>query len=126
MTGDEIDIGARMAALSERMEQATRRACRRIVAEAAANVATFAKQSAPVDTGRLRNAITPAQDDGSDGMAWEVGDNVEYAIPVEYGTKRRAATPFMRPALENERAKIGEHAAEVFAEEFAKERRGPT
>ena len=126
MTGGDIDIAMRMSALAERMEQATRRACRRIVAEAAANVATYAKKIAPVDTGVLRDGITPAQEDGSDGMTWEVGDNIEYAIPVEYGTKRRAATPFMRPALENERTKIGEHAAEVFAQEFAKERRGPT
>lgn len=122
MTGGDVDIGARIGAMCVRLDEATRRACLRIVAEAAANVATFAKEVAPVDTGRLRNAITPAQDQGADGMAWEVGDNVEYAIPVEYGTRRRAATPFIRPALENEREKIGEHARAVFAEEYAEER----
>ena len=123
MTGAELDVGARLAMIAERLDTATRRACRRIVAEAAANVTTVAKKTVPVYTGVLRDSITPTQDENADGMAWEVGTNIEYAVPVEYGTKRMAARPYIRPALENERAKIGDHAREVFAEEYAKERR---
>lgn len=46
---------------------------------------SYAKQGAPVDTGRLRNSITHEME-GSDTVA--VGSNVDYGIYQELGTSR--------------------------------------
>jgi HK97 gp10 family phage protein len=56
----------------------------------------YAKEYAPVDTGRLRNSITheAAPDEG----AVYIGTNVEYAPYVELGTSRQTAQPYLRPA----------------------------
>lgn len=59
---------------------------------------SYAKQLAPVDTGRLRNSITHQQYDESTEI---IGTNVEYAPYVELGTKRQKAKPYLRPAAEN-------------------------
>lgn len=59
---------------------------------------SYAKQLAPVDTGRLRNSITHAQIDENTEV---IGSNVEYAPYQELGTSRMAAHPFLRPAAEN-------------------------
>lgn len=59
---------------------------------------SYAKQLAPVDTGRLRNSITHQQYDESTEI---IGTNVEYAPYVELGTKQQKAQPYLRPAAEN-------------------------
>ena len=59
---------------------------------------TYAKQLAPVDTGRLRNSITHQQYNEDTEI---IGTNVEYAPYQEFGTSRMAAQPFLRPAAEN-------------------------
>lgn len=59
---------------------------------------SYAKQLAPVDTGRLRNSITHAQLNENTEV---IGSNVEYAPYQELGTSRMAAHPFLRPAAEN-------------------------
>lgn len=46
---------------------------------------SYAKQGAPVDTGRLRNSLTHEME-GDDTI--DVGSNVEYAIYQELGTSR--------------------------------------
>lgn len=56
----------------------------------------YAKQYCPVDTGRLRNSISHAVDEGED-MAI-IGTNVEYAAYVELGTSRMTAQPYLEPA----------------------------
>lgn len=56
----------------------------------------YAKQSCPVDTGRLRNSISHAVD--PIGNAAYIGTNVEYAPYVEFGTSKMAPRPFLRPA----------------------------
>lgn len=56
----------------------------------------YAKQEAPVDTGRLRNSITFAVDMGE--KATYIGTNVEYAPYVELGTRLHAPQPFLEPA----------------------------
>lgn len=107
------------------------RACRRMAAEIAAAVMTEAKLNAPVDTGRLRDSLTPATEqeagdsiadeiETAGGFEWEVGSNVTYAIPVEYGTKRRAATPFLRPALESVKEKAPAYCRGIIQEELRK------
>lgn len=56
----------------------------------------YAKRLCPVDTGRLRNSITHAIDNGGRYVA--IGTNVEYAPFVELGTSRMDERPFLRPA----------------------------
>lgn len=51
----------------------------------------------PVDTGRLRNSITHAIDDG--GKAAVVGTNVEYALFVHEGVHGRPGQPFLTDAV---------------------------
>lgn len=46
---------------------------------------SYAKQGAPVDTGRLRNSLTHEME-GEDTV--DIGSNVEYAIYQELGTSR--------------------------------------
>lgn len=71
----------------------------------------YAKEYAPVDTGRLRNSITheAAPDEG----AVYIGTNVEYAPYQEFGTRYQSGTPFLRPAVENH---LGEYKAIVESE----------
>ena len=57
----------------------------------------YAKEYAPVDTGRLRNSITHA----TEPDAVYIGTNVEYSIYQEFGTVNQPGTPFLRPAVEN-------------------------
>ena len=59
----------------------------------------YAKELCPVDTGRLRNSITNAVDEGE--QAVYIGTNVEYAPYVELGTTRMRARPYLRPAATN-------------------------
>lgn len=47
-----------------------------------------------LDTGRLRNSITHAEDED----AVYIGTNVEYGKYVELGTSKMAAIPFLKPA----------------------------
>ena len=59
-----------------------------------------AKDMAPVDTGRLRNSITHAVDEGE--QAAYIGSNVSYAEMQELGTSRMPAANggkgYLRPA----------------------------
>lgn len=58
---------------------------------------TYAKQLAPVDTGRLRNSITNEVDVSDKSVT--IGSAVEYAPFVEQGTSKRRAKPYLRPAI---------------------------
>ena len=55
---------------------------------------SYAKDLCPVDTGRLRNSITNA----NDGESVYIGTNVEYAAFVEIGTTKMKPRPYLRPA----------------------------
>lgn len=63
---------------------------------AANEVATVARQLAPVDTGALRDSIHV---DLVDGEAEVIAD-VPYAIFVEFGTSVDEAQPYLRPAAD--------------------------
>lgn len=63
---------------------------------------TYAKETVPVDTGRLKNSITHEVE--GDGRAVVIGSNVEYAPFVELGTVKMSARPYLRPAVENHTA----------------------
>ena len=72
----------------------------------------YAKELAPVDTGRLRNSITHEVDDKD----VYIGSNVEYAPHVEFGTVKQKAQSFLRPAATD-------HAntyKQIILDEFAK------
>lgn len=57
----------------------------------------YAKQNAPVDTGRLRDSIKYTVD--PDEKSVSVGSDVEYAQYVENGTSRTKPRPFLGPAM---------------------------
>jgi HK97 gp10 family phage protein len=59
-----------------------------------------AKQLAPVDTGRMRAAITHEVGKDGQGLFGRVGSNVDYEPHVEFGTQTQAAQPHLRPALQ--------------------------
>lgn len=77
--------------LSE-IEKAYERALTRIGLQAE----SFAKQTVPVDTGRLRNSITNEVE--MKEKAVYIGTNVEYAPYVELGARGRKPKPYLRPA----------------------------
>ena len=58
----------------------------------------YAKLICPVDTGRLRNSLTHAQENETTEV---IGSAVEYAPYVEYGTQRSKAQPYLKPAVTN-------------------------
>lgn len=57
----------------------------RALMKCGAIVENYAKQDAPVDTGRLRNSIHHEMEDGD---TVDIGTDVEYAIFQELGTSR--------------------------------------
>lgn len=65
--------------------------------EAEGNAVSEITRLGAVDTGRLRDSISHAKDDG----AAYIGTNVEYAPYVEFGTYRKGARPFLRNAVAN-------------------------
>lgn len=60
----------------------------------------YAKGYCPVDTGRLRNSISHADD----GESAYIGTNVEYAPYVELGTRRMHPRHYLKQAVENHSA----------------------
>ncbi len=56
----------------------------------------LAKQTCPVDTGRLRNSILYHPGN----LSCTVDTNVNYAQFVEWGTRFQAAQPFLYPAYQ--------------------------
>lgn len=73
----------------------------------------YAKLKCPVDTGRLRNSITHAQEDDTTEI---IGTNVEYATYVEMGTSRMKAQPYLKPAAQDHQAEY----QRIFQAEFGK------
>ena len=71
---------------------------RRTVEREALRIEGYAKEYAPVDTGRLRSSIHSQRALG-DPMTWYVGDGVHYGIYVEFGTSKMYAQPFLVPAV---------------------------
>ena len=57
----------------------------------------YAKDLAPVRTGRLRNSITHVENEQEKSVI--IGTNVEYGPAVELGTTRQRAQPYLKPAI---------------------------
>ncbi len=68
-------------------------------------VADLAKDSVPVDTGRLRGSIT-IDDSDLVRLQMRVGTNVLYGKWVEFGTRKMAARPFLFPAFFSKEGEI--------------------
>lgn len=74
------------------------------------DIAEDAKTRAPVDTGRLRDAIH-VEKQGDDYAVLAGDDDVFYGHLVEFGTTHSGARPFMLPAAEGKRASATARAA---------------
>lgn len=73
-----------------------------------------AKQTVPVDTGRLRGSISSeVRRAGKSIIKGAIGSGVEYAPFVEMGTSRMDAQPFLRPSIEAHRDDLRRLAAEA-------------
>ena len=80
----------------ELIRSATKEAITKALEAVGMQAENYAKEKCPVDTGRLRNSITHAQEGEDTEM---IGTNVEYAPYVEYGTIHYpTARPFIKPA----------------------------
>lgn len=69
-----------------------------IVLKTAYDTETTAKQLAAVDTGTMMNSI--GFDLILDGLGFEIGPTVDYAVHQEFGTWKMAPHPFMNPAAD--------------------------
>jgi len=92
--GIELDT-----AVLDRITAGMRPGAAAIVEKYGSQITGQAANSAPVDTGALRNSIT--SESGMTGeMQYTVKDGVTYGIFQELGTHKMAAHPFLVPALE--------------------------
>lgn len=96
-----VDGLSELRAKLRRIEQEVGRVARREVKRTALNVQRRARETVPVDTGRLRNSIAVEELEG--GLDAAIGTNVEYAPYVEFGTNRTRPKPYLLPAMESER-----------------------
>lgn len=97
---DGIDNVRDLAATLERSAQRAGADGAKVVRRCAAQVETFAKALAPVDTGLLRNSIsTDMVNDGRfASVTAEIGPTANHGSFVELGTSRQAPQPYMFPA----------------------------
>lgn len=89
-----------------------RPAMENLLRKAAFDIERIAKELVPVDTGNLKNGITPDFDDIR-SLAVRVGASAEYGPHVEFGTERARAQPFLTPALEQESPRFIQAVEEV-------------
>lgn len=104
----------------KRYQIVKREAIKLVMKRNAGKIETLAKQSCPVDMGRLRASISTNwagshmsegrtesraesgdgvhEPDGEKGMTHVVGTGVHYGIFQEHGTRKMAAQPFLYPA----------------------------
>ena len=73
---------------------------RQAMKKALGDIASGAKNRAPVDTGALRNSVTTQTQGNRDYARGEVGPTVHYGGFVERGTSRTRAQPYLRPATD--------------------------
>ena len=83
----------------------------RVLASVAFEVEGGAKQSAPVDTGALKNSIRTRRINKD---LYYVEDGVLYGIYQELGTSRMSKQPFMVPAIERVRKMLADKYKAIF------------
>lgn len=81
---ENINIQIQITDNSPEVLAAVKTAIKRALWSMGAKAEGYAKEGAPVDTGRLRNSITHQESDN----ATVIGSNVEYAAAQELGTSR--------------------------------------
>ena len=81
---------------TEQVMAAYRNALARALMIIGGTATDYAKNLAPVDTGRLRSSLRHEEDERST----TIGTDVEYAPYQELGTRNMRAQPFLRPAVE--------------------------
>lgn len=80
----------------------------KVIRKTLLDVLADAAALAPVDTGALKNSLSPSGEgnvfDMKPGDLFGVaGTSLEYAGFVEFGTRRMAAQPYLTPAAERQR-----------------------
>ena len=85
------------------VEHALDEQARRALQIVGMQVENYARNYAPVDTGRLRNSITSELGPATDKPYVQIGSNVDYAPYQELGTSKmgacNAGRGFLRPAI---------------------------
>ena len=97
------DGSAEFELIAQNLNHASREVmpkAREAMKKALGDIATGAKNRAPVDTGALRNSITTQTQGNRDYARGEVGPTVNYGGYVERGTSRMSAQPYLRPATD--------------------------
>ena len=95
-----------------------RAAANELIARAANNHASIARQLAPVDTGYLRDHIAVKVEGG----VYEVISGAEYSTYVEFGTTYSEAQPFFYPAFGSALRQLREEAKDVVGDRVSKAR----
>lgn len=81
----------------ERLQKLSAQKAKEVVNTSAINIQREAKKRCPVDTGRLRSSIR--MEFFEDGLAGQVGTDVQYAPAVEFGTAPHEIRPKKKKAL---------------------------
>lgn len=98
MMADNVNIQIEITDNSPQVLAAVSTAIQRALWAMGATAEGYAKQNAPVDTGRLRNSITHQEQKDST----VIGSNVEYAAAQELGTSRGIrAKHYLKDAVAN-------------------------
>jgi len=84
-----LDFRGNIAAELRKYRDAKVSELKDVINESALMIESGAKQLTPVDTGRLRASIQTFV--GEDGLSFDIGTKVNYAIYVEFGTGKYAA-----------------------------------
>lgn len=92
--GVEVKVESNSAAVKEALSEQIEQALIAIGLAAESHAKQALTDQKAVDTGRLRNSVTHANDEDS----VYIGTNVEYAAFIELGTTRMRARPYLRPA----------------------------
>lgn len=100
----------RLRSAQRRLKSAGAQAC----VASARQGARLARETAPVDSGRLRASIS-AREQG--GGAAVIAD-APYAAAVEFGTSRSPAQPFLLPMARRMQADFAKEAAKAVREVF--------
>jgi len=91
-----IDGVEEFKAAMQRFDSAMQHHVHRQLASWAEDVKAYAKQLAPVRTGRLRGSIYAK----IQGWVAEIGAEAAYAMFVEFGTRYMHARPYLFPAIQ--------------------------
>jgi phage gpG-like protein len=104
--------------LAKRFPQEFQQAAQVAMTKSAVDVEGWAKQNAPVDTGRLRSSIASKVETAFGEIQGVIGTNVKYAEHVEApgNVRRTGRRPWLRPAVEEHQQEILKNFEGIFSE----------